>query len=252
MNAAPDVQLRLLDVQAHDSALDRLAHRRRSLPELAELEALDARLAVLRDELVAAVTELSDLARDQRRVENDVDMVRVRIARDQQRLDSGQVASPRELENLQHELGSLTRRQGDLEDQVLEVMEQVEGIETRRSALRTEQARLAEQRGAAAERRDAGEAEIDADSERTAKERTALVDGVPADLLALYEKIRTGSGGIGAAPLARGRCEGCHLSLSPVDLGAIRNAPADEVLRCEECRRILVRTPESGLGPAPT
>ena len=252
MNAAPEVQLRLLDVQSHDSAVDRLAQRRRTLPELAQIESLDARLDTLRDEIVAAETELSDLAREQRKVENDVDMVRVRIARDQQRLDSGAVASPRELENLQHELGSLGHRQSDLEDQVLEVMEQGEQIDIRLRALRAEQQELTATRTTALERRDAAWAEIDADSERTAKERDALAVDLPADLGALYEKIRAGSGGIGAAALARGQCGGCRLTLSPVDLGAMRKAPPEEVLRCEECRRILVRTPESGLGPAPS
>ena len=35
--------------------------------------------------------------------------------------------------------------------------------------------------------------------------------------------------------------------LTPIDIGRIRDAAPDTVLRCEECRRILVRTPESGL-----
>ncbi|MDQ6650952.1 MAG: C4-type zinc ribbon domain-containing protein [Actinomycetota bacterium] len=249
MNAAPDVQLRLLDVQAHDSAIDRLAQRRRTLAELAELADLDSRLAIVRDQIVAAETELSDRAREQRKVENDVDMVRIRMARDQQRLDAGQVTSPRELENLQHELGSLARRQADLEDQVLEAMEQAEGIETLLAGVRAEQAALNERRGTALERRDAVWAEIDADSERATEERSALAADLPGELTALYEKIRADSGGLGAAALARGQCGGCRLTLSPVDLGAIRKAPPEEVLRCEECRRILVRTPESGLGP---
>ena len=70
---------------------------------------------------------------------------------------------------------------------------------------------------------------------------------IPADLLALYDRIRADSGGIGAAPLHRGRCQGCQITLTPADLGRIRAEPADEVVRCEECRRILVRTAESGL-----
>ena len=74
-----------------------------------------------------------------------------------------------------------------------------------------------------------------------------MVADEPADLINLYERLRVQHGGVGAAALRRGRCEGCHLSLNTVDLNAIRAAAADEVLRCEECRRILVRTDESGL-----
>jgi uncharacterized protein len=74
-----------------------------------------------------------------------------------------------------------------------------------------------------------------------------LAAGLPAELLALYEKVRASSSGVGAAALHRGRCEGCHLQLNTTDLNRLRDAPAEDVVRCEECRRILVRTAESGL-----
>lgn len=67
------------------------------------------------------------------------------------------------------------------------------------------------------------------------------------ELVTLYEKIRAGSGGMGAAELRQRRCGGCQLDINPVELQRLRSAPEDEVLRCEECRRILVRTAESGL-----
>jgi predicted nucleic acid-binding Zn-ribbon protein len=110
VNAPPAAQLRLLDLQALDSALDRLEHRRRTLPELAQLDALDRQLARLRDALIMAETEDSDLGREQDKLEHDVDLVRARAVRDQERLDAGSVASPRELENLQSEIASLSHR----------------------------------------------------------------------------------------------------------------------------------------------
>lgn len=247
MNADPAVQLRLLDLQALDATLDRLAARRRSLPEHAELEALQARLAVVRGEIVRAETEAGDLARDQNRIEADVEVVRSRMARDQSRLDSGQVGSPRELESLQSELVSLRRRRDDLEDQELEIMERRETAEAAAADGRVAEAALLADRDSAASRRDAAYAEIDAEAARARAARDPLAAELPADLVALYEKIRASSGGVGAAALFRGRCEGCRLSLPPSDLAAIKAAAPDEVLRCEECRRILVRTPESGL-----
>ncbi|MGH8889125.1 MAG: zinc ribbon domain-containing protein, partial [Acidothermaceae bacterium] len=90
-------------------------------------------------------------------------------------------------------------------------------------------------------------AEIDSEIVTTTSARAAVSRDIPAELLTLYEKIRDSSDGVGAAALHRGRCEGCHLSLNPGDLGHIRDASPDTVIRCEECRRILVRTPESGL-----
>jgi uncharacterized protein len=250
LNAAPDVQLRLLDLQEHDSALDRLAHRRRTLPELAEIEQADARLAELRDLVVTAETERADIQLVERKIEADIDQVRSRMQRDQQRLDTGSVSSPKELESLQHEVESLKRRQGELEDLELEQMELREEVEKRLTALQSEVDALTSRRTAAEERRDIAFGEIDADAERVRGERSALeadLRSAAAPLVELYEKVRSSTGGVGAAALHRGACQGCRLALPPSDLDRIKKAEPDEVLRCEECRRILVRRPDSGL-----
>ena len=247
MKAAPQAQLRLLDLQELDTSLGRLAHRRRTLPELAEIEGLERRLTELRDAIVAAETEVGDLQREQKKAEQDVDQVRTRADRDQQRLDSGQVTSAKDLSSLQAEIESLQRRQSDLEEVVLEIMERSEEAEGRVSALRAEQSAAQDQLAGLAERRDAAFREIDDESGTTSAARTAVAKDVPDDLLALYEKLRGQFGGVGAAKLFRGACQGCHLALNTVDLNNIRAAAEDEVIRCEECRRILIRTPESGL-----
>jgi predicted nucleic acid-binding Zn-ribbon protein len=241
------VQLQLLELQDLDSALDRLAHRRRALPELSDIDRLGARLAELQDTIVVAETEASDLAREQVKAEGDVEQVRMRAQRDQQRLDSGQVSSPRELENLQSEIASLGRRQADLEDIVLDVMERAEAVRERLAGLTAERDQLESERDVATGRRDETFAEIDSEAAQLRAKREGLAPSLPTDLIALYEKIRESSGGIGAAALHRGRCQGCNLTLNPSDLARIRDAAPDAVVRCEECRRILVRTPESGL-----
>ena len=247
MKAAPDDQLRLLDLQALDSTLDRLTHRRRTLPEIDQIEELDARRTRLADDIVLVETEDSDLGREQSKLEGDIDQVRTRMQRDQQRLDAGQVSSPRELENLQSEIESLKRRQSDLEDDELEIMEKREAVQSRAGELRQEQNDVATALTEAEHRRDGTLAEIDAETEKTTAQRTEVAAALPAELVALYEKVRPASAGVGAAALHRGRCEGCHLQLNTTDLNRIREAPEDEVLRCEECRRILVRTGESGV-----
>jgi len=236
----------LLELADLDAELSRLEHRRRSLPELEEYRRIEARDAELTDELTALEAAESDLNREQAKAEADVDQVRSRVDRDQTRLDAGQVSSPRELENLQSEIVSLARRQSDLEEIVLDVMERQEAAEGRRASLTREQSELAQQRDEVAARRDAALGEIGEQMEKAVSLRAGISAGVPDELLALYEKLRS-QHGVGAAALRGGRCEGCHLSLNTVDLARIRAAEPDEVLRCEECRRILVRTPESGL-----
>ena len=223
-----------------DAELSRLDHRRRVLPENAEFERAQQRDGELRDELATLEATGSDLTRDQAKAERDVDQVRTRIERDRARLDAGQVSSPKELENLQSEIVSLERRQGDLEEVVLEVMERLEEVIRRSDELSTEQTALTGQMKEIAARRDAAFAEIDEQAGKARDARDGIAADLPEDLLALYDRLRA-QHTVGAAVLRNGRCEGCHLTLNTVDLGRIRAAPPDEVLRCEECRRILVR-----------
>ena len=244
MKAAPEAQRRLLDLQAVDTALAQLAHRRRSLPELAEIETIAREISALADERARAQVAVDDLDRDISRFEKDIEQVRTRKDRDQSRLNAG--GALREIEGLQHEIATLNRRQSELEDAELELMEQ---RETAEAALTSVQKRLtdAEERRSAAEaRRDAAYAEIGKEQEFKAASRGPLAADLPADLVTLYDKIRSETG-LGAALVRSGRCGGCRIELYGADLARVKAAPADEVVRCEECRRIMVRTAESGL-----
>ncbi len=246
MNADHSAQMRLLDLQAADTALAQLAHRRATLPALAAIAERDERAQSLHDELVDAETAIGDIAAEQRRLENEVDAVRARAARDEQRLQGGGLPA-KELESLQHELTTLARRQGTLEDELLDVMERREDADATLSLLTTQQEALRSEQAAFVETRDAAFLEIDAATEQRRAERTMVATELPADLLALYERAREHSGGVGAAILRQRRCEGCHIELSGSELASVRSAASDEVVRCDNCRRILVRTAESGL-----
>ena len=246
LKADPSRQWRLLDLQAIDTRLDQIAHARRTLPQHAELAALQEKVAGLDNLLVRARTELGDIQREVAKAEADVQLVRDRAARDQARLDAG-TGSAKDLQAIQHELTSLLRRQSELEDVELEVMERAEDAESAVTQLDAERATLTEQLTAAQEARDAALADLEAEAVKVAAPRADIVAGVGDDLVALYEKIRAQSGGLGAAPLRQRRCGGCQLELNNVDMNRIKAAAADELLRCEECRRILVRTAESGL-----
>jgi predicted nucleic acid-binding Zn-ribbon protein len=246
VKADPDAQRRLLDLQAIDTGLAQLAHRRRNLPELAEIERLKHEVSELDDQRVRAQVTVDDLDRDIARIERDVDQVRARKDKDQARLDLG-TGPARELEALQHEMVSLQRRQSELEDAQLELMEKreqaqgvLDGAEERLAATR-------EQLAGTEGRRDEALAGLTRDEEFRRSGRAPLVADLPADLIALYEKIREQSAGIGAALLRAGRCEGCRLELSGGERARVKAAAPDEVVRCDECRRILVRTVESGL-----
>lgn len=235
----------MLDLQDLDLQLDQVAHKRKSLPEHAALAQLAEEKAVVDRQLVAAETEVGDLQREQRKAEADVEQVRQRRARNQQRLDSGQVTSPRDLENLQHEVGSLQRRISALEDAELEVMERLEAAEATRADLRTRADAFAGRQAELQSVRDAALKDLDEQRASLGEQRAKVQAGLPPELVTTYGKLRERNGGIGAAPLVGKRCMGCRMELNPSDLGRIKGAGPDVVLRCEECGRILVRTTET-------
>jgi predicted nucleic acid-binding Zn-ribbon protein len=234
-------------VQELDSRLDALRHQAANLREAAELAELTTRRSDVDGRARDLQLQVDDLTRAQRRADDDVEQVKGRRLRDQQRLDSGAVKNPKDLERLQRELVALDKRISDLEDIELEVMERLEAAQSELGELRTVLAEM-----------DAGIAELSAAREErmaglrdqardVTRKRAAAAEGLPADLLDLYEKLRKQKAGVGAALLRARQCSGCSLELNSGDLATIAKQPSDAVVRCEECGRILVRTAESGL-----
>jgi len=247
VRADPSVQQQLLDVQELDSRLDVLRAHAANPPETAELAELTETRAQLDRDAGALEIQVSDLTREQSKADADVEHVKARRVRDRQRLDTGAVGNPKDLERLQHELVALDKRIDDLEEAELDVMERLESAQKELDQLRSRLADVDERTGTVAEARDRRLAELREQAGATERDRAARVEGVPEDLLALYTRIREQKGGVGAAALRARRCGGCSLELNSADLADIAAKPADEVVRCEECGRILVRTAESGL-----
>lgn len=233
-------QRRLLDVQAADLATQQAIHRRATLPVLAQLDELTGRVVDLGDERAARGAVVGDLRREVTKTEDDVAAVKARAARDNARLESGE-GTPRDLQALSSELEVLTRRWSDLEDVELEAMERLEAAEAELASADTQHREIAAQIEELERQRDTAFAEIDAEIARIKGERAEAAVGIDTDLLALYSKLRDTHGGIGAAQLMRGQCQGCNMSLNAGDLAAIEHAAPDEVVLCEECGRILVR-----------
>lgn len=159
----------------------------------------------------------------------------------------GTVSDPKQLESLVAEVGHLRKRISDLEDAELEVMEKLEAATARAGELKTAADRVRAEVDRLTGERDTKIAAINAEAAERKAERTAAQPDLPDDLLALYEKVRASHNGVGAAELRNRRCTGCQLEINAAELRVFAAAPDDEVLRCEECSRILVRTENSGL-----
>jgi predicted nucleic acid-binding Zn-ribbon protein len=244
VRADPAVQRRLLDLAEVDAELNRIDHRRRTLPELVEIVERENVERTKRDKVIAIETTLRDLNRDAIRQETEIEAVRAREERDRTLLQGN--VSARQLVDLEHELGTLSRRQTALEDDLLELMERREAVEQDVAHAKAEHEAAETALADVRKRRDEVFGDLEVAEIRRTKERAQLVPVFPADLLALYDRIRKQKG-IGAALLRARKCGACRLELDRNAIAHIRDTAPEEVVRCDECGAILVRTPESGL-----
>lgn len=243
MKAAASAQLRLLDLQAEDTAIAQLNHRKTALPEHAVIGEGKAAHGKLASSLVAVRTRIGDFKLEVEKAETDLVPVRERLARDIKRRDDGLVTDPRGFAALNDEIEHLGNRISDLEDTELEAMEQLESVTAEEARLSEELAELEHSVRAVIAARDEQLMIADAEIAQHQRRRDAIAAELPADLVALYDRIRVRSGGLGAAELKGRRCSGCQLEATASALAEYVATNSDEVLRCEECERVLVRVP---------
>lgn len=238
MEPSRDDLLRLLDLQKVDSTIDRLAARRRNLPEQAELDAAEEKLVALDREIAEQQAVAHEVALRQRKLDGEIEMLGQKAKSEEAKLYSGSIANPKELEDLRREIEAIRRRISGLEDQDLEVMEEREEADGRLQQLLDERAQLRETAAEAAGRRDRASREIEGQLAEARARREELGPAVELGLLELYEDIRALKDGVAAAALVDGVCQGCHMTLPAQEVYRIRHT--EGLVRCDECRRILV------------
>jgi predicted nucleic acid-binding Zn-ribbon protein len=236
--ATPELET-LLEVQEHDTAIDRLRHRKDTIAERAQLADVEARAEVVTVQIGEASQTRDAAARRQEELEVDLAAVERRIKELEVRLFSP-TAGVRDMEAMSDEVASLKRRKSMFEDQVLEAIEALEPLEADVERLEAEWAQLGTDQGALAGVIAEASSGIDAELEIELAKRQAAAAGLPEALAQQYERLRERLGGIGAARLVGGSCSGCHLSLPATEIDRIKRAPAGAVLTCDQCGRILV------------
>jgi len=240
MQASVAQQSLILELQSLDNEIMQANTKLKSLPEIEQLLHIDKRIITATDELAVVKSEADQIALELRRGEVDVETVTDRIKKDEARLASGN-ATPKELEQLQHEVGTLKKRQESLEEIELEIMIRSDAITSRSNTLTTDLASLQTLKDEIAGRLKTATDEINKVIADKNTARNLVANQIEKPLLELYEKIRGNGGGVGAAALVGNKCNGCNLAINAVEMDRIKSLAKDELLRCEECRRILVR-----------
>jgi uncharacterized protein len=240
MQASVEQQNLILQLQYFDDEIMQANTKLKSLPEVEQLAHIEKRITAASEELATVKAEADQISLELRRGEADVETVTDRIKKDEARLSAG-TASPKELEQTQHEIETLKKRQAALEEIELEIMVRSEAVQERLKVLTTDLESLEVLKTEINGRMTAATTEINLVILAKQKSRAELVPNIEKPLVDLYEKIRSSSNGVGAASLVGNECNGCHLAINAVEMERIKGLAADELLRCEECRRILVR-----------
>lgn len=232
---------RLLAVQDQDTATDQLEHRRANLPERAAVAEHEATVAAVEADRAGQAERRTELDRGLKRLQGEVAALEARIDELTRTLHSGAVTVPRELQALQHEQESLRRRQDHLETEELEIMEELDPLTEELQALATRRGDLETEGDRLAEALTASEIGIEEELTLVGQRRAAAIDNLPPDLIETYDTLRQRLGGVAVARLVGSVCGGCHLGLSAVEVDRIKREPADALIHCEECGRLLVR-----------
>lgn len=234
---ASDLQ-RLLELQGEDSALKRLNERRSSLPEAQRLSEITENVSELDSDIEVATARAREIDRDYDKLEGEIEIAAGKIDREEQRLFSGAVSNPKELGALQAEVEMLKRKRSELEDKLLEVMEQREQIGTNLARLTNEKETASAEQDRLRKEVEMLTHDIDAQLADHTKRRDEIGAEIPDDVRKLYDEIRSAKGGIGAAALEGGTCQGCHTKLPNKEVERLRAEGG--LQRCDNCRRILV------------
>lgn len=226
----------LLDVQDLDLDIDRLLHRRATLPELERYRAAQEQIDTYDERIRETSEELRELELATDKAEGELEMLETKLQEQETRLFAGGM-SARETEHMRLEVQSLRGQQGASEERVLGLLDR---LDPTREAL----SRLEAQREVLIGERDELEAaitaewrQIDAEIARKEERKREALAPIPPDLVELYEKLRTTKEGVAVGRLENDTCGGCHIRLSPAEIAEVR---ASDPPRCVHCRRILV------------
>ncbi|MEO7837322.1 MAG: C4-type zinc ribbon domain-containing protein [Acidimicrobiales bacterium] len=232
---------RLLEVQDHDTAVDRLRHQRARLSERGQLASLVKRASEVGVQLAQTRSRLEAVEQREAALESDVAAIDHRIRDIEKRMYSGEVSASRDLLAMTAEIEGLKGRRSSIEDDGLAAIEEAEPLAEEIAALANEGAALASQMDELRASIAAAEEELDAQVGAESEARRESSGQVPAELLETYEKLRSTLGGVGAARLVGTSCSGCHLTLPASEVARLKREPPDALVLCDQCGRILVR-----------
>ena len=239
MKARIESQRLLIDLNSLDQSISKLNYQKKNHPQLMKITELTARVPSIEASIVENDSQITETKKEVSKAEIDVENISKRVQKDKERLASSET-SAKDLTQIQHEIGTLEGKQKELEEVQIEFLEKVEDLEHKKRGLQEilEQlkAEISELNTSIKDDFEKANKEI----ANFARERQIVVGKIENELIALYEKIRTEQG-IGAGLFSLGTCNSCQIQISPSEINNINSTDPEEIVRCENCRCVLVR-----------
>lgn len=221
-------RLQQIDTEIHQ--------RKQRLLEVIQLQRETEALLAARQRFGVADSELQSWQTRQNDLNLELGSLNSEARRTEQRLYSGNVKNPKELEDLQNKVQALGRRRGVLEDEILEAMIMIEDAQTEMgmAAKSLAEIQVGWEKVQAKLKLEQNELALRLhELMGVRQEKLPLID---KQLLADYEQLKTRKSGVAVAGLVEGRCSGCHLTVSAQK---VKRVEQGEIVTCGGCWRIL-------------
>ena len=235
---APLLEIQTLDLEVRDAEA-----RARELPAREVLVAKAREIAAAEAARGQVVAEIDGYADEEHALGEAVSQVSKEIETAEVERYSGKQKSRDEA--VAHDEAQATRRarQTELEEQEMMLLESIEDAEGRSAAL-VEQIESAKGDAEIANQQIREvEAAVADEVSRCQATKEGLAAGVPDEVMAAYERVRTQErkAGRGAAPLGEGACGACRIKLPVEEYRTMLRSEEGTLLQCPQCRRVLVR-----------
>jgi predicted nucleic acid-binding Zn-ribbon protein len=239
MKAKVESQRLLLDLNSIDQGISKLDYQKKNHPQLMKITELTARVPSIEASIVENDSQITETKKEVSKAEIDVENISKRVQKDKERLSSSET-SAKDLAQIQHEIGTLESKQKELEEVQIEFLEKVEDLEHAKRGL---QEILKQVKAEIFELNTSIKADFEKANKEIASfatERQTVVGKIDKELINLYEKIRSEHGN-GAGLFNHGTCNSCQIQISPSEINNINSTDPEEIIRCENCRCVLVR-----------
>ena len=239
MRAANESQKLLIELSSIDQKITRLSNQKQNHPQLRKIAELTARLPSIEASIVENDSRINETKKELARAEVDVENIAKRVEKDNERLNSGET-SAKDLTQIQHEIGTLKSKQKDLEEVEISILEILEDLDHKKSGLQEILIQVNDEINQLNILIKDDFSKANSDIAVFTTNRNKVVAKIDKSLVELYDKIRL-EHGIGAGMFSHGMCNSCQIQISPAEIVKINALDPEEVIRCENCRCILVR-----------